>query len=64
MSAQDHGHTIAAWVAVSIVLAAFIIGGIAVLVSAWTLFWAAVVLAVAGGVSGKVLQMMGYGQTG
>jgi uncharacterized membrane protein YvlD (DUF360 family) len=64
MSAQDHGHTIAAWAAVSIVLAAFIIGGIAVLVSAWTLFWAAVVLAVVGGVSGKVLQMMGYGQTG
>jgi hypothetical protein len=63
MSEENHGHTVAAWVAVGIVLAAFIIGGIAVLVSAWVLFWFAVVLAVAGGISGKVLQMMGFGQT-
>lgn len=62
MSDAGHGNTVAAWVAVAIVMAAFVIGGIAILLAVWPLFWAAVVLAVAGGVSGKVLQMMGYGQ--
>lgn len=63
MSEVGHGNTVAAWVAVAIIMAAFIIGGIAVLVGAWNLFWAAVVLAVVGGIAGKVLQMMGFGQT-
>lgn len=62
MSAEGHGNTLAAWVAVAIVLLAFVIGGIAVLVSAWTLFWVAVVLAFVGGATGKVLQMLGFGQ--
>lgn len=64
MSEVGHGNTVAAWVAVAIIMAAFIIGGIAVLVGAWLLFWASVVLAVVGGISGKVLQMMGFGQSG
>lgn len=63
MSETGHGNTVAAWVAVAIIMAAFIIGGIAILLAAWTLFWASVVLAVLGGVAGKVLQMMGFGQT-
>ena len=63
MSEVGHGNTVAAWVAVAIIMAAFIIGGIAIMMSAWTLFWGAVVLAAVGGVAGKVLQMMGFGQT-
>jgi uncharacterized membrane protein YvlD (DUF360 family) len=63
MSEVGHGNTVAAWVAVAIIMAAFIIGGIAVLLGAWTLFWGAVVLAIVGGLAGKVLQMMGFGQT-
>ena len=63
MSAEGHGNTVAAWVAVAIIMAAFIIGGIAVLTAAWTLFWVSVVLAVVGGVTGKVLQMLGFGQS-
>jgi hypothetical protein len=62
MSEVGHGNTVAAWVAVSIIMAAFVIGGIAVLTATWTLFWASVVLALLGGVAGKVLQMMGFGQ--
>lgn len=63
MSEVGHGNTVAAWVAVAIIMAAFIIGGIAVLLGAWNLFWGAVVLAFVGGLAGKVLQMMGFGQT-
>jgi len=63
MSEVGHGNTVAAWVAVAIIMAAFIIGGIAVMVGAWPLFWASVVLAFVGGAAGKVLQMMGFGQS-
>lgn len=63
MSEAGHGNTVAAWVAVAIIMAAFLIGGLAVLFGIWPLFWASVVLAAVGGVAGKVLQMMGYGQT-
>jgi hypothetical protein len=62
MSEVGHGNTVAAWVAVSIIMAAFVIGGIAILMGVWPLFWASVVLAAVGGVAGKVLQMMGFGQ--
>jgi hypothetical protein len=62
MSEVGHGNMVAAWVAVSIIMAAFVIGGIAILMGVWPLFWASVVLAAVGGVAGKVLQMMGFGQ--
>jgi len=62
MSAVGHGNTVAAWVAVAIIMTAVVMGGVAVLMAAWTLFWAAVVLAAVGAVAGKVLQMMGFGQ--
>ena len=62
MSAS-HGNTVAAWVAVAIIMAAFLVGAVGVLMANWTVFWAAVVLAAVGGASGKVLQMMGYGQS-
>lgn len=62
MSAVGHGNTVAAWVAVALIMAAFVIGGIAILLGAWPVFWFSVVLAGVGGVAGKVLQMMGYGQ--
>lgn len=63
MSEVGHGNTVAAWVAVAIIMAAFVIGGVAIMMAAWPLFWGAVVLAALGGVTGKVLQMMGFGQS-
>jgi len=63
MSAEGHGNTVAAWVAVAIIMAAFIIGGIGVLIANWPLFWGSVVLAAVGGITGKVLQLLGFGQT-
>ncbi len=63
MTEAHHGNTVAAWTAVAIILTAFLVGGVGVLLQNWTVFWAAVVLAALGGIAGKLLQMMGYGQT-
>ncbi len=63
MSAEhdDHGSTPAAWTAVTIIMIAFVVGGVGVLISQPVVFWAGVVLAVVGIVVGKVMQMMGMG---
>ncbi|MHB0927879.1 MAG: HGxxPAAW family protein [Candidatus Nanopelagicales bacterium] len=63
MAEVHHGNTVAAWTAVGVIMAAFVIGGIGVLLLNWIVFWAAVALAVLGGILGKVLQMLGFGQT-
>ncbi len=60
--AANHGNTVAAWTAVAIIMAAFLVGAIGILIGNWPVFWAAVVLAAIGGLSGKVLQLMGFGQ--
>ncbi len=63
MAYNSHGHTPAAWTTVIIVCVAFIVGGIAVMVQNWPLFWiGGVALTVAGGIIGKIMQMMGLGQ--
>ena len=59
MSAEhdDHGSTPAAWTAVSIIMVAFLVGGLGVLIAQPWVFWAGVVLAVVGVVVGKVMQL-------
>jgi hypothetical protein len=63
MSAEhdDHGSTPAAWTAVTIIMIAFVVGGVGVLIASAPVFWAGVVLAVVGIIVGKVMQMMGMG---
>jgi hypothetical protein len=56
-----HGRTTAAWVGSTIGLLAFVIGGIAVVLQIWSLFWASVALAVVALIVTVVLQRMGYG---
>ena len=56
-----HGRTVAAWVGTTVAMVAFIVGGIAVVVQNWPLFWAAAGLLVLGLIAAKVLQVMGYG---
>jgi uncharacterized membrane protein len=58
---DDHGSTPAAWTAVTIVMVAFLVGGIGVWLAQPWLFWVGVGLAVVGVVVGKVMQMMGMG---
>jgi hypothetical protein len=58
---DDHGSTPAAWTAVTIIMIAFVVGGVGVLISEPWVFWAGLVLVVVGVVVGKVMQMMGMG---
>jgi len=56
-----HGRTLAAWTGSAIALVAFIVGGIAVVLKYWPMFWVAVALAVVALIATVVLQRMGYG---
>lgn len=56
-----HGRTLAAWVGSIVSMAAFLLGGIAVVVQNWPLFWVSAALLLAGLIATKVLQVMGYG---
>jgi hypothetical protein len=58
---DNHGSTPAAWTAVTIIMVAFLIGGIGVWIAVEWLFWFAVALCVVGVIVGKVMQMMGLG---
>jgi hypothetical protein len=56
-----HGRTVAAWTGSGIALIAFVVGGIAVVLQIWPLFWVSVGLAVVSLIVTVVLQRMGYG---
>jgi hypothetical protein len=56
-----HGRTLAAWTGTTIAMVAFIMGGIAVVIQNWPLFWISAGLLVLGMIATKVLQVMGYG---
>jgi len=56
-----HGRTLAAWVGTTIALVAFILGGIAVVIQNWPMFWISAGLLVAGIIATKVLQVTGHG---
>ena len=58
---EDHGHSVAAWTTVTIVIVASAIMAAAVLWANVWLFVGGAVLAVVGIVAGKVLSMAGYG---
>jgi len=57
-----HGNSPAAWTAVAIVLVAFTVGAIAMVLGPnWVLFWISVAIAVLGALTGKVMQLLGFG---
>jgi hypothetical protein len=56
-----HGRTLAAWTGSAIALVAFLVGGIAVVLQYWTLFWICAGLVVVAIILTVVLQRMGYG---
>ena len=58
---DNHGHSVAAWTAVIILIVAAAIMSLAVLFPNVGLFGAGVIVAVVGVVAGKVLSMAGYG---
>lgn len=61
---EDHGHSVAAWTAVIIIIVAAAIMAVAVAFPNPWLFIGGAVLAVVGAIAGKVLSMAGYGTAG
>jgi hypothetical protein len=59
--AHNHGNSVAAWTAVSIIMLGALVSAIAFPLSSTWLFWAGIVVIVLGVVAGKVLAMMGFG---
>lgn len=60
---DSHGNTPAAWTAVGIIFAGSVIAGVALPFSLPWLFFLGLAVMVLGGVAGKVMSMMGMGET-
>lgn len=60
---DNHGNTPAAWTAVVVALAGFVVGGIGLMVGSMTTFWVGVALAPVALVVLAVLTKMGYGSS-
>lgn len=58
---HDHGHTVAAWTTVAVVLVGFMICGFAIVVAQPLAFWFGLGVAALGVVTGKLLSMAGLG---
>ncbi|MGA8980703.1 MAG: HGxxPAAW family protein [Pedococcus sp.] len=58
---EDHGHSVAAWTAVGILLVGTAVMSWAVVATSVALFVVGAVICVVGVVAGKVLGMAGYG---
>lgn len=56
-----HGNTPAAWVAVIVGLAAFLVGGIGLMIGSMVTFWVGVALAPIALIVGALMGRMGYG---
>jgi hypothetical protein len=61
--ADDHGHNLAAWVAVGTIMFGSLVATLAVVLALVWLFVVGVVVIVVGAVLGKVLQGMGFGKS-
>jgi hypothetical protein len=58
--ADNHGNTPAAWTAVAIALAAFVVGGVGLMAGSMVTFWVGVALGPVAILVGYVLARMGY----
>ena len=58
---DNHGNTPAAWTAVVVALAGFVVAGIGLILMSWPMFWIGVALAPIALVFLGVLTKMGYG---
>jgi hypothetical protein len=58
--ADNHGNTPAAWTAVAIALAAFVVGGVGLMAGSMTTFWIGVALGPVALLVGYVMARMGY----
>ena len=58
---EDHGHSVAAWTGVIVILIGSAISAWAVVIARPVLFWVGIAVCLGGAVAGKVLGMAGYG---
>jgi hypothetical protein len=58
--ADNHGNTPAAWTAVTIALAGFLVGGVGLMVDSMVVFWIGVALAPIAILVGYLMARMGY----
>ncbi|MFC8500746.1 HGxxPAAW family protein [Pedococcus sp. NPDC057267] len=58
---EDHGHSIAAWTGVGVILVGTALASVAVVIANVALFVVGIVICLVGAVAGKVLSMAGYG---
>jgi hypothetical protein len=63
MSSDSHGGTVAAWTAVAIIIGGTLISSVALPLSSTLLFFVGVGVIILGAVVGKVMSMMGMGNT-
>jgi len=63
LSSDSHGGTSAAWTAVAIILAGTLVSAVALPLRSPVLFFVGVAVIILGAVVGKVMSMMGLGQT-
>ena len=61
---DNHGQSVAAWTAVGIIMVGALVMAIAVVIASKWLFVVGAVVAVLGGLTGKVLAAMGFGKSG
>ena len=61
---DNHGNTPAAWTAVVVGLAGFVVGGVGLMIGNMTVFWVGVVLAPLALIVLGVMNKMGYGNEG
>lgn len=57
---DNHGNTPAAWTAVTIALASFVVGGIGLMVDSMVTFWVGVALTPLAIIVGYVMSRMGF----
>jgi ABC-type multidrug transport system fused ATPase/permease subunit len=60
---DNHGNTIAAWTAVAVALAGFVVAGIALMAGSWPMFWVGVALVPLALIVLGILTKMGYGSS-
>jgi hypothetical protein len=58
---EDHGHSVAAWTAVIIILIGAAVAAAGVAIASAVVFWVGIAICLVGAVTGKVLGMAGYG---
>ena len=61
---DNHGNTPAAWTAVTVALAGFVVAGIGLMMGSMTVFWIGVAFGPLAVIIGVVLAKMGYGADG